>query len=69
MVFSGPRCEWQGQNGLIYDNIPFDVMRVKSGNVYQADFCQQTVVLPLAATGPSQRLCFSDGTIIGVGAI
>ncbi|WP_303669627.1 sulfatase-like hydrolase/transferase [Selenomonas ruminantium] len=44
-----------------YDNIPFDVMRAQSGNVYQADFGQQTVVLPLAATGPSQRLCLSDG--------
>ena len=46
-----------------YDNIPFDVMRAKQGNVYRADFGEQTAVLPLAATGPSQRLCISDGEI------
>ena len=44
-----------------YDNIPFDVMRCKRGDNYQADFGDKTVVLPLAATGNSQRLCLSDG--------
>ncbi len=44
-----------------YDNIPFDVMRAKRGNVYREDFGEVEVILPLAATGPSQRLCLSDG--------
>jgi len=44
-----------------YNNIPFDIMRVRQGREYRADFGEQTVVLPLAATGPSQRILLSDG--------
>lgn len=48
-------------NPYRYNNIPFDVMRVKKGCHYQADFGEQAVVLPLAATVSSQIIDLSDG--------
>ena len=51
----------QGNSPFLYNNIPFDIMRAKQGNEYCADFGQQAVVLPLAATKPSQVVWLSDG--------